>query len=812
MKKTLCRSVFLCWTVFAFLCVAVFPASASAASGDFTKIIPTADQWYITGPNITVDKDGNIYTADGYIAKYNAQGTFQMVIKSYGSYSLDNLSGIAVDAAGNIYALDFDRSCIVKFDAGGNYLSKWGANGSGSGQFGGQHATDQAPADGLAFDAAGNLYVADTYNNRIQVFKTDGTFVNAWGAYGSGDGQFDRPSGIDFDSAGNIYVAEWGNHRVQKFDASGTFLKKWGIDGYQDGQLNTPDGIAAGQNGHIYIADQANYRMIEYTADGDMVRAFSQESEAAFGGVATASDGSILASVSNSVRAFSQDGQLLKKWQNGGSEEGFLREPEDVVTDSAGNIYVADSWNCFISKFDGNGQFIKRWDTRGTAGGDPENGTVEIAIDSKDNIYAVNFHNNRVVKFNANGDTLLQWGTQGTGSGQFTYPSSIYVDRSDRVYVGDGGDRIQVFDANGTYTGTLKASTGKNIKSGDIGFDLKGNLYVLAGYKVYKYGPDMKLIKSWGGHGSSSGHIDESCHMIVDDVGYVYVSDCRQRIQVFDMNGKYKATWGKAGFLDNQFNLPLGMWIANNGFFYAVDSGNNRVMRKAFSKPVIQSFSISPDATYGFTPGGSNELKINGTFTSVLPTTYTAVVYNTEGKWVASVKQRGAFSGAKALYWNGKATSGNAAGLPVGNYVPSSDTGTDYKIRIKATYKAGKVYSSYINFKVYTAPAITNVSVSPLSFKAVTSGVNKTKAHYTVSRMTNVELRFYNTKNKKRYAVYKYTNRKPNTTYDITWNGKTTKGNTAGLTSGKLVPAGDYKLKIMAGGNLYYSQTIHVSR
>ena len=75
---------------------------------------------------------------------------------------------------------------------------------------------------GVAFDSAGNVYIAESGNNRVQKFTSSGVFLSKWGSYGSGDGQFYGPWGVAFDSAGNVYIAEIGNNRVQKFTQSGS--------------------------------------------------------------------------------------------------------------------------------------------------------------------------------------------------------------------------------------------------------------------------------------------------------------------------------------------------------------------------------------------------------------------------------------------------------------------------------------------------------------------------------------------------------------------------------------------------------------
>jgi DNA-binding beta-propeller fold protein YncE len=85
----------------------------------------------------------------------------------------------------------------------------WGAHGTGDGEFSSQ--------SGIALDASGKVYVADTANNRIQVFTNDGDYLAQWGSGGTGNGEFDTPQGVVIDSMSNVFVVDTLNHRVQKF-------------------------------------------------------------------------------------------------------------------------------------------------------------------------------------------------------------------------------------------------------------------------------------------------------------------------------------------------------------------------------------------------------------------------------------------------------------------------------------------------------------------------------------------------------------------------------------------------------------------
>src|SRR5207247_2255682 len=87
--------------------------------------------------------------------------------------------------------------------------SAWGSSGSGNGQF-------QNPT-GVAVDVCGNVYITDASNNRIQEFDENGMFVTTWGGVGSGNGQFNYPYSVAVDGNGNVYVADTNNNRIEKF-------------------------------------------------------------------------------------------------------------------------------------------------------------------------------------------------------------------------------------------------------------------------------------------------------------------------------------------------------------------------------------------------------------------------------------------------------------------------------------------------------------------------------------------------------------------------------------------------------------------
>ena len=214
-----------------------------------------------------------------------------------------NNTGVAVDASGNVFAADSGNYRIQKFDNGGTFLTTWGSGGSGPGQF-------NIPV-GVAVDGSGNVFVADTLNERIQKFDNGGTFLTTWGGLGSGPGQFNFPVAVAVDGSGNVFVAEFDNNRIQKFDNGGTFLTMWGGLGSGPGQFFGPAGVAVDGSGNVFVADGNNER----------------------------------------IQKFDNGGTFLTTWGNAGSGLAQFNFPVGVAVDGGGHVFVAEFHNNRIQKF-----------------------------------------------------------------------------------------------------------------------------------------------------------------------------------------------------------------------------------------------------------------------------------------------------------------------------------------------------------------------------------------------------------------------------------------------------------------------------
>jgi DNA-binding beta-propeller fold protein YncE len=173
---------------------------------------------------------------------------------------------VAVDSANDFYVADFGASAIKKFDENGNLLLSIGTHGS-------HDNDDKMPGEfnqpsSVWVDDTGNIYIADTFNHRIQEFTAKGKPVRVW------THSFFGPRCVKGDNNGKIFVADTGNHKIQVFDQSGIFLKEFGGHGTGEGKFDEPVGLAVDAKGFVYVADANNNRIQKFDNSGKFVAAF----------------------------------------------------------------------------------------------------------------------------------------------------------------------------------------------------------------------------------------------------------------------------------------------------------------------------------------------------------------------------------------------------------------------------------------------------------------------------------------------------------------------------------------------------------
>lgn len=291
---------------------------------------------------------------------------------------------VAVDGTGNVYVADYDNSAIRKISPAGvvSTLAGTGTQGFTNGPV--ATATFDAP-EGVAVDSAGNVYVADTFNEAIREISAAGVVSTfAGGSYGFTNGSgtsatFYNPNGIAVDSAGNVYVADAGNNAIRKITPAGVVstLAGTGALGFANGPGSSatfanPYGVAVDGSGNVYVGDANNEAIRKISAAG-VVSTFAGTGALGFAngpaasatfslpqGVAVDSTGNVYVvdRDNDAIRKITPAG-VVSTLAGGGGGIGLINGPAAVATfynpigvavDSAGNVYVADYGNNLIRK------------------------------------------------------------------------------------------------------------------------------------------------------------------------------------------------------------------------------------------------------------------------------------------------------------------------------------------------------------------------------------------------------------------------------------------------------------------------------
>lgn len=357
-----------------------------------------------------MDAFGHVLVADetgNQVRKYEQDGT---PLASWGTAGSGDgqFSGpydVSVDAAGNVYVSEYFGQRMHKFsgsgesplEGAGTWLLKMGTFGSGAGQMNGPWGT--------CTDAAGNVYVSDTQNHRVQKYSSTGTFLQQWGSFGTGNGQFNLPRGIAVDVSGNVFVVDGGNHRVQKFTSAGVYLGQWGSLGSGNGQFNSPAGVAVNAAGTVFVTDYGNHR----------------------------------------VQRFTNAGAYVVSWGVAGSGNGQFNGPFGIGVDASHQVYVMDQNNARVQKFGEFGDYISQWNGAGLPGGAFSN-AAGLAVDAYGHVFVADYGYGRVACYTSNGYLLSYWGSTGAANGQMAAPIGIATDALGNVYVADtNNSRVQKF-------------------------------------------------------------------------------------------------------------------------------------------------------------------------------------------------------------------------------------------------------------------------------------------------------------------------------------------------------------------------------
>jgi len=538
---------------------------------------------------ITVAGNAN-HNGPGYSKTYNENPT---------SY------GIAIDINANIFFSEIDKSTVSEINADGTLtlvagdISEPGFSGDGG-------LATNAKLDGpqgISVENNGNIYIADTYNNRIRKVDINGIITTVAGGGHGGDGGLAvnaglmTPVDVIIDSAGNIYIAEQGGNKIRKINAKGVIstVAGNGTAGFSgDGGkainaiLNSPTGICFDKNGNLLIADANNKRIRKINKNGIINT--------------IAGNGSSSCGKNNVVAITSPIG-----------------EPTGIDIDTTGNIYFVATYNCAVQMIDTSGYLhtvtqnnddpqtlaynkfnnslyfstiyedlcwgyipnlvhynlnslqqemvVGNSSNQPTYNGDSIASTIAhlsytkgVAF-IKGNVYFVDANFYRIRKLDDKGiiTTIAGNGIKGSngfGDGglavnaEFTSPSEITADKNGNIYISDAGDnRIRKINKQGIISTAYKVSAPQG-----IAFDAKGNLFYSSPPNVYVIDPAGK-VSIVAGDGST-------CWTEEDSVGAT--KTC--------------------------LNYPVGVYIDNEGNLYISDKGASKI-RKVDTTGIITTLA-----------------------------------------------------------------------------------------------------------------------------------------------------------------------------------------------------------------------------
>ncbi len=288
---------------------------------------------------------------------------FTVGLEGTGTGEFNSPRGIAFAPDGSFYVADSRNHRVQHFDAKGTFINMWG-------QFG-DATFDDLPGGifnepwGIAVGPDGSVYVADTWNHRIQKFDADGTPIARWGHYGQAEDAFAfwGPRGIDVDTDGNVFVSDTGNKRIVKFDSNGNFITEFGETGMGAGEFDEQVGLAIDSEGIVYLTDTWNQRVQTFIPNEDGTLYFP-----------------------------------LNQWDINGWYGQSLDNKPFLAVDDQGSVFVADPEGYRILQFSTDGEFIRTWGDFGY-GNEGIGLAAAVAVDAEGHVWVTDAGNHRVMRF-----------------------------------------------------------------------------------------------------------------------------------------------------------------------------------------------------------------------------------------------------------------------------------------------------------------------------------------------------------------------------------------------------------------------------
>jgi hypothetical protein len=515
---------------------------------------------------------------------------------------------VALDAAGNLYVADTFNDAIRKVSPAGSVTTLAGTAGQGGSADGDGAAARFRCPRGVAVDAAGNVYVADTCNHTVRRVTPGGTVTTVAGSAGErgaddgsgGSARFNYPHGVAVDDSGDVWVADTFNQAIRRIAPGGavtTIAGSPGQPGSADGtgpaaRFAWPAGVVVEASGDLWVADTYNHTIRRVTPGGEVT------TPAGSPGQPGSSDGT-------------------------GSAAGFAW-PAGLAVGSGGALHVADTYNDTVRVVSTAGSVTTLAGTPGHRGGTDGTGAAArfawpgaAAVDVAGDVYVADTHGSTIRKITPAGVVTTVAGAPGeAGSAdgpatdaRLRWPGGVAVDVAGDLYVADTYNHTIRKVSGGRLT-TLAGSAGQRGAAdgtgaaarfdhpGGIAVDGAGNVFVAdtGNSTVRRVTPAgvVTTVAARAGHtGSADGmrsgvRFDHPRGVAVDAAGNLYVADTfnstvRKIVPagaVFTLAG----TAGQRGSADGtgaaaSFDLPTGVAVDGRGNVYVADTGSSTVRR-----------------------------------------------------------------------------------------------------------------------------------------------------------------------------------------------------------------------------------------
>ena len=534
---------------------------------------------------------------------------------------LGNPSSLAADTSGNVFVADTGNDRIRKIDTTGTITTFAGSGERGYGGDGGpaRRASLNSPA-GVAVDGTGNVYVADTGNNRVRRIDAAGviTTIAGTGEHGFGgdggpasDALLAGPTGVAVDGSGNMYVADTGNNRVRRIDAAGVIKTIAGTGEYGSGgdggpaaraQLETVRGVAADAQGAVYLASTSRIRRIDLQGTIDTL------AEEGGSDVVVDTQGNVYLAAGTRVRKIDAQGTITTfagtgngiahhLWESGLATETPLSNAVGLAVANDGKVYVTDRGNQAVRVVRPAFQITVQ------LGDSNESVALEVSVDGVLKWRGVPLREGSQIADSSGNSYALTQNPDGGIVATHVPPLTIPVLANGELDLPPGADTASVYIIE-TFAGTGgEGDDGDDGPATDaqirgpqhLALDTEGNLFVA--------GSRLRRIDA---SGVVTAFADTSGPVAVDDSGHVYVADFNYRVRRIDAAGVITtiAGTGERGYsgdggpaVEAQLGYITGVAADAAGNVYVADHTGHRV-RRIDSAGVITTIAGTGESGY----------------------------------------------------------------------------------------------------------------------------------------------------------------------------------------------------------------------